>query len=205
MPIIHPHKIILVHIPKTGGQSIYKPFGFVKKHDNLWGEVGNYDQSHFTAKEIRNRVSYDIFNGYLKVAVVRNPFDRLVSEYFYKRVGDTRLINVKKKSFEDFIYELQNIDLSKYTQRESSHFKPQNEFIFENYSGATISIRLVDKIFRYENFKDVKHFIKELTGQDTPWLNRTKHNHYRSYYNLKTREIVGNIYKKDLELFDYRF
>jgi hypothetical protein len=38
-----------------------------------------------------------------------------------------------------------------------------------------------------------------------PKGNSSAHEHYASYYDDKTRAIVGRVYAKDVELFGYRF
>lgn len=39
--------------------------------------------NHMTAQEIRTLVSQDVWRDYLKVSIVRNPFDYAVSRYFF--------------------------------------------------------------------------------------------------------------------------
>jgi len=69
--IIDEYKTIFVHIPKNAGTSIKAFFGnkeFYHKHKAI--------------KEIKNE-NPEIYNSYRKFTVVRNPYDRMVSWYFY--------------------------------------------------------------------------------------------------------------------------
>ena len=38
-----------------------------------------------------------------------------------------------------------------------------------------------------------------------PHLTDSTHKNYRDMYNLKTRDIVCNLFKKDIQTFDYTF
>ena len=67
--IIHAHRLILVHIQKTGGNSISTAFG----------ENPNCSEKHFFASDLREFYGVDAWNTHFKVAFVRNPWDRLVS------------------------------------------------------------------------------------------------------------------------------
>ena len=41
------------------------------------------DSNHMPAADIRNKVGDDIWNEYFKFCVIRNPFDKLVSYFFF--------------------------------------------------------------------------------------------------------------------------
>lgn len=73
--ILHDSKIIFIHIPRTGGTSVEKHFGF--KHQHGWKPE---TAQHLTLKEYSNH--YDV-NDYFKFTLVRNPWDRLVSWYLW--------------------------------------------------------------------------------------------------------------------------
>lgn len=201
MSISHNKKIILVHIPKTGGQSIHKALRIGKSKKNLFGFQGDKEYSHLTATEIREYIGSTIFDSYLKLAVVRNPFDRLVSEYHFKKKGDHRFINVTNLSFEAFVLELgaHFHRLKDFPQREINHFTPQADFVYDDNDNL-----LVDKLFKFEDFNtSIDSFIQKITGVQVPHINKTHHTQYSAYYSKKTKNIVEQIYRKDLEKFDY--
>ena len=62
------HKCIFVHIIKTGGTSIDKLFR---------GRTG-----HKFAKNYKKDVGNKKWNNYFKFTFVRNPWDKMVSQYF---------------------------------------------------------------------------------------------------------------------------
>src|SRR3989338_5883908 len=88
MPIYHKHRLIHVHIPKTGGTSIEKYLGHkfnIKQSypEFLWGrdQEKKVIMHHLNCQQILEYVDRGVFDSYLKFAIVRNPYDRLVSEY----------------------------------------------------------------------------------------------------------------------------
>ena len=73
--ISHKHKFIFVHIPKTAGRSIEKYL----LNFNSMREM----QPHHSVTDYIKRVKN--FNSMFKFSFVRNPYERLLSEYFYMK------------------------------------------------------------------------------------------------------------------------
>ena len=77
---------------------------------------------------------------------------------------------------------------------------------------------LIDFVGRFENYsEDAQHILNRLGALRyfrnragvrkplIPHLNSLTQLDYREAYNLKTRDIIYNIFKKDIQTFDYRF
>src|SRR5210317_395235 len=81
----HKYKLIYFHIPKCAGVSVRRAIGIDKSthpfpHKNV---------STALAIDVRYTTNDDIYNSYYKFSIVRNPFERMVSLYsFRKKQGD---------------------------------------------------------------------------------------------------------------------
>ena len=121
--LCHKYKCIYIHIPKTAGKSIQHVFarqlglGSKKGSDLLLGmndnpALGPPELSHLKTSEYVQfgYLSQEQFDSYFKFAFVRNPWDRIVSEYKfrgYPRKTDfkTLVANLYKQDIETFGYE----------------------------------------------------------------------------------------------------
>lgn len=66
----------------------------------LRGELPKRFWNHISAKETKERVGDDLWNQYFKIAIIRNPFDYMVSSYFWALNTDEQRRNT---SFENFV------------------------------------------------------------------------------------------------------
>lgn len=181
--IIHHHKCIFIHVPKTGGKSICAALGVRNRMHRK--------ASTYTGKQSRH---------YQKFAFVRNPWDRFVSAYNYLLKGGEPNIKdhrdsvefIRGMGFDNFVENCQPA-----VQRQT-HFKPQYTWLDTSH----ISLG------RFENLNnDFDNICEKLRipGKDLPHINKTPHRHYTEYYNDKTRRIIAELYKNDIEYFGYKF
>lgn len=207
MPILHNSKLIFIHIPKTGGQSIYHALGGNLHNPKpnkkiLWGPDDKYEYSHFTAAEIKSNTSDDTFKNYYKFTMVRNPFDRLVSLYHHKKLGgDHRFVSAYKLTFSDFVKKLADNfhKISEYDQIDIAHVRPQHEYVYDQNEH-----KLVDHIFKFEHYDEIQAFIDAHGGVRLQKFNTTDHKPYQECYDEKTTELVTDIYQKDFKRFGYK-
>jgi hypothetical protein len=176
--------IYQVHPYKTGGTSIRWALG-------ITGPV------HETAPEIVARVGAPAWDEAFTFTVVRNPFDRMVSWYEYSR---------RKKR-----YGAQGLTFAEYVRaalRErrdgvynGRFFMPQREWVMDG------DAPIVQYVGRFENLPESFAAICRAVGVSAalPHANRTRHGHYRDYYDAQTRRIVEDYYFWDLESFGYGF
>ncbi len=204
------HKTIFVHIPKTGGTSISCPvYGGV-----LLPYLGNDDTvkgGHKSAIALEKRFP-DCFNDYYKFCFVRNPFDRLVSIYFYfldevedrksSSKVDTPLGKMVSQfdNFSDFAMGLRKEDLKEV------HLSSQlNRMSKRSIFGKKI---LMDFVGRFEDIAEDFQKVREHLGIphiELPKLRSTRRGPYREYYNEDSKEHIARLYKEDIEVFNYQF
>ena len=186
------NQCIFIHIPKTAGTSIARAlFHQVSRH-MPWYEYKNANAGKF--------------RKYFKFAFVRNPWDRLVSTYFFLKKGGMNELDRKwaadnidrYRGFEEFVQDW----LTESNIWSWVHFKPQYYFICD----AQLNLQM-DFIGRYENLEsDFETVAARLHLQSTLQpAYPGQHRHYTSYYNHRTCDIVSRVYQKDIELFNYKY
>ena len=206
--ISHRLRCIFVHIPKTGGTSIEDVIwpgekteadlwaGFVAPMRNRYQTGG---LQHLLARQIRTHVGETVFASYLKFAIVRNPWDKIVSQYCYMR---------RRPDLRDYIGLAEDASLADYLDRiaatEHVQWMPQLCFVKDD-DGRD----LVDVIGRFETLAaDAARIFTRLglSGPELPYLNRSERDtDYRGYFTPETRATVARLYGSDIDHFGYRF
>ena len=199
--------ILFIDICKNAGSSISR--GFRKNFPKVSAKGRHHSVRNFTAEGFDpedgspwnatcDPVTEEDLETYRTFAVVRNPYDRLVSLYLWG--------GYKKHSFELFIKKIKN---EEYTEFNKHRYRTQLEWI----SDYNNDIR-VQKLLRYENLdEDFYNLLKEW---DIPQFKLEKENsaefqtgkkreHYRHYYNPVSKKIAEELYKEDLKYFNYEF
>ena len=105
----HQKKIIFIHIPKTGGTSIENYMNILNYNNPIlkhgYGTFKNISFQHFTYSDYNEFLGIHIFKNYFKFSVIRNPYTRIISEYFW--VPDK--LKIGYKSNKSFDYFLENV------------------------------------------------------------------------------------------------
>jgi MoaA/NifB/PqqE/SkfB family radical SAM enzyme len=88
MIIDHQHRFIFIHIEKTGGTSCERALCAATGMDLALTRFDDEvlpgrECKHISARELRGIVGEEVWGTYFKFAVVRNPFDRLLSHWSY--------------------------------------------------------------------------------------------------------------------------
>ena len=146
-------------------------------------------------------LGHEKFKYYYKFTIVRNPWDRLVSLYFWK----TMIQKIQGLDFKLFILYLNN----------HSKLKEifQGDINIADHTRGYIDFYLKGSIDKYDHigrFEDLNVTFLELNSKFKissflPHLFKTNHKHYTEYYDDETREIVAQKYSNDIDYFKYSF
>ena len=195
-------KLIFIHIPKTGGTSIEYALDLYGKIENTCGVKGSKAMQHFTwidyEQFFSERIRHIPYNNYFKFSIVRNPYDRLISEYYWCAVPGIGFKN--DQSFNDFVNTVENIVKNKNFKETvyHDHFIPQHHFIYKSDK------LVVNKLFKFEKFNEIIIFLKQKYK-----INNLPHTQYQKYdkinLNYYQKLKIYNMYKKDFKLFGYKF
>ena len=213
MPLISQYDVIFIHIPKTAGTSIEYALQFPQFYNDgeqlkkWYGVVNNYELDHSTINYlIKNCDFYN--NSLFKFCVVRNPYERLVSEYHYCQEYGSRFIK-SIENFKTFVYDLnkkfwfvlENEENDKYHLL-ISHYLPQYKFTHIKDECK------MDMILRFENLEQdwkifCKHMKKDIQLNKMKLYSSNKVYSYEDYYDDDLKKIVFEMYKDDFRIFNY--
>ena len=201
MPISDQHECVFVHIPRTGGTTIEKLLGIHRDWPEIDLEVfhGRYEfdddyyhLQHMSYPEMGTVRDISHSREYFKFTIVRNPWERLVSEYFWQNLQDSI-------SFPEFVSRAARIVKNRIKLKGAyCHFRPQFEFLSND----------LDRVLRFENFTNEVKMILQLIGSDiheVPHFGKTKHAQYSNFYDAEMINAVAEIYRVDIERFGYVF
>jgi chondroitin 4-sulfotransferase 11 len=180
---------IFIHINKTAGTSIGKAIGLPIK-------------DHLTAREVIARIGVDKWNMAYKFTVVRNPWDKVVSHYEYRRKKNKTKIATRNVSFPSWVKMTYGENKDTFYYNNPKSFQPQVDWLKDDHGNI-----LMDYVIRFESINDDFNYVKGIIGLDgsLPHLNASKRASYQSYYDDDARLVVARWFHEDIEEFGYRF
>lgn len=206
MLIAWKYNFIFIHIYKVAGSSI---------NDALWKyTLSPYESlttrvlrklkirvhsglfpGHAKAQDIRKILGKEQYEKFFTFAFVRNPWDWQVSLYEY-------MLQSKNHYQHSLIKEMRNFEeYIEWRVTQDKHL--QKEWVTDEKDNI-----IVDFIGRFENInEDFQEICKYLGINETlPYVNRTVNRKpYWYYYNNKTKEMIYQSFKQDIDLFGYNF
>ncbi|TAM61125.1 MAG: hypothetical protein EPN49_07730 [Rhodanobacter sp.] len=187
-------KAIFVHIPKCAGIAINEAI------------FGNRAGGHTTLEEYLNIFEPRCIRNYFKFTVVRNPWDRLVSAYFFLKNG-----GIGEKDRAGFVREFgDGLDFRSFVKSwvnrsniwKWHHFRPQYHYMLDKREKVQLDfvafLENIDNDFSY--ITDQIGFVRTLTKS-----NKSKHFSYVDYYDEETMAIVAETYAEDIQMLGYNF
>jgi len=188
-----------VHIPKTGGTYIAELY----KDTNVGHAIFSDTYEHECKKGglfMASQLQRDLIQTHLSFAIIRNPFDMLVSLYYYH---PQRISKFNFKEFKQFILAYDD------EQKRNEMLITQSKFLFSQIfdnDGKCV----VDFLLRQETLDAGLYVIKRLLceKQHIPEKHirvSDRNRDFTKYFDVKTRKIVENLCERELKVFGYSF
>jgi len=179
--VYHEYKAIQLHIHKTAGTSV---------ENALWHGPIDMDRkrTHWRPQQIIESEGPQAWKSYFKFSFVRNPWDRLVSHYFFER-------DLKKRIHKD-------CDFGQFLPQWVKQRSSWNQLVW--FEGRLEEFNFVG---RFETLNEDFCYVCTQLGVDSslPHEFRTKREHYSVYYDQKSRKQFSKLAKAEIKVFGYSF
>lgn len=194
MPYCDEKKVIFLHVPKTGGTAIKRLLGINLMNDTDPSVTPS--PQHLTCKLLREKLGAEKYDGYFKFTFVRNPWARLVSDYFWRQSLPRKRTVLP---FAQFIRHASKVVQEEcyYSEEFGDHFIPQTQYTSD-----------VDVVYRFEAFeagvRAVAMKLNVTLDNITPKTPKA-HDSYANFYDHRTRAIIADTYEVEINEFGYEF
>ena len=208
--------ILFIQIPKTGSTSVVESFNMFKLHISH-GKINpiKFDNSqhlttgHLDVNFIDNpHYDNDFYKNSFKFCIIRNPYDRAVSLFFFLKSKN----QLKKFNFKSWIRYLHKnrkcipknrlYDKNVVTHKQINNmWNPMVSWIPKD----------INKIYYLEDglqniIQDVcKNIQCEVKDTSVRVMNKSKHDNFKKYYDFETCKLLEEIYKDDFDRFKYKY
>ncbi len=213
MPIFKKSNILFIHIPKTGGSSIEKQLynledlsdqytteTYFSNNPLMMTDTRNYSLQHYTFIDLLSCLGQERINHFQTIfCVVRNPYDRMVSEfyYYYQRIVceslDFDSIEHIQSKFFDFCQKCVNGQVNN-----DNHQTPQYTYIINHQE-------IIDPRIKILWFERLSTEFSQLCGLtlDYHLLQSNRKLSCHEYYTPESQQLVKDYYMNDFILFYY--
>jgi hypothetical protein len=179
-------------------EAALKPF--MQPHHVELYNMGTMSGHHAELTDAKYGVWSESTNTKDIYVIVRNPFDKMVSNYFYTRKGSL-VWNKGTLSFRDFVA---HVATEAQTAHWEAHTKTQSvDFI--TFEGEIVPHETI----RFEQLEQDfdRMATKYELSTSLPVINKSRKDTgtYRDYYDDETKGIVQSLFRDDIEYFGYDF
>lgn len=221
------YRYIFFEVGKTGTSSVFQVLrehgeaetlevspvlGFNNTERSVYGK-------HIPPVRVQERLGNERFTDYFRFGFVRNPFDRLVSRYFYSKLAHKRYGSGEAAgpmTLQDVMLLCQFPRLGLVIKKGGSSDKHvqfrslvwldhDSQLGFLSDQDGNLLVNFVGRYERLQKDYDEVCAKLGLPQAELPWLNRTHHEHYSFYYTDETRAYVSDVYRDELDRFGYYF
>ncbi|MBK7644986.1 MAG: hypothetical protein IPJ19_18400 [Planctomycetes bacterium] len=211
MILSHEHEFIFVKTHKTAGTSVEIALSAVCGPDDVITPVAPEDEeqrsalgfrgpqnthvdgvlryyNHMSARTIRSLVGEDVWKRYYKFCFERNPWDKVISSYYWEFQSEPR------PTLAEFL--------------RSNKARAASSFQLYSHEGAV----LVDRVCLYEDMaRELEALRQRLELPQLPELPRAKsrfradRRHYSEVLGPEEQEAVAQLFAREIALLHYRF
>lgn len=178
----------------------------------FWVSRGSHSSMRYIYDEMANleylniKQKLELYPGVKTFSCVINPYQRMAFVFTELKIklennienNDELAKLVDLESFDSFLISIPKETLPNFW---FSLITPQKQWLIQdNYK--------TDYIFRFEKLEEELAVFQEYFYDDTPLIRLKPHLldiDYKSFYNSKTKKIIENYFKEDLEYFGYKF
>jgi len=210
-------RFLFIHVPKTGGNSIqfvlkeYADDEIITQDKDgqdgtdrfgLWNRQYGTTK-HTTLNQYYSAIDADLYQTLFKFAVIRNPWDRMISLYFSphrrkKQWNRKQFLALVKRARPFRYYVIETM--------------PARSGVVKDLGKTTIRGRSLDKdidfIMKFENLDQGFRIVCRTLGipeAPLPQSNRSIRAHYSQYYDDELIKIVGEKFSEEIQYGNYRF
>jgi hypothetical protein len=233
MIISHTHKFIFIKSEKTAGTSIESALSRYCSGNDVVTPINDYRHNrdekgefihqsmnadefiqlnlpnlqHVDALTIKSKVPAEIWDSYFKFSITRNPWDKVISDFYWKKRQDPA-INPRKRFYNYLGVPFNELGELKKT---FSEFLQSGEWGNNDRFYIIDDQLCVDYVIRYENLLEDLGEVCRTVGLEACTLPRLKSGlrrkryHYSEYYDEESKEIVAEAHKNDIRLLGYEF
>ena len=178
---------VFIHINKTGGSSIERAL--------------RISQDHSTAWEKYQQLGHKAWQRKFVFAIVRNPWDKVVSHYHYRVKTNQSGLGDNTIPFREWLLRCYRDEDPQYYDQPRM-FMPQWRWLVDEKG-----LSLVDFVGRFETLdQDFATISNRLSlGASLGHVKPSSRGSYQSYYDDETRVLIQSCFEEDVEAFGYRF
>ena len=186
--ISHDYQFVWFRVPKVCTRTLY----YTLDEFNIQADAEHTIWCHYHSQR---------YKDYFKFAFIRNPWDRLVScwtnkviRYNYFKFSNE--MRGKYQNFNNFVGYVEKLNVHSCDQ----HIRMQS---------SLIDLNSIDYIGRFEKFEYDLRQIFQILGLRVNNIEKINESinrrSYREYYDDQLRDRVENVFKKDIQIFNYKF
>lgn len=206
---------IFVHVPKTAGNSVQNAlFPYSEDERTVEGEQDGVERfgvvhpgtglwKHSRMSDYQQALDPAFFDAALKITVLRNPWDRMISTYFYW--DERAAVQAGHAADPDL-----DLDEASFRELVGKSFGYRGHICARDRDGALrrIDQHSIDVFLRFEHLQDDMDALADRLGIARVQLvqrNASRHRPYASYYTDSLRDAVAERFAREIEYFGFSF